>query len=184
MEQISWTTITVTLGELIPQPDNPRQIRERGAELLVESQEEFGQTELFLVGPSLEVYNGHQRREVWLAEYGENMVVEARQSNRALTRAEWQKLTILMHKGAAGGWNMDALANWGIEEDLLQWGFEKWELGGLTVQGSDDTLDYEKYGDEEQNEQVAPEDFAEYGEDLPTDYLCPKCGYEWAGTPK
>jgi ParB-like chromosome segregation protein Spo0J len=28
---------------------------------------------------------------------------------------------------------------------------------------------------------AAPEDFPEVGEDIPTDYCCPKCGYEWSG---
>jgi len=29
-----------------------------------------------------------------------------------------------------------------------------------------------------------PSDFPEHGEDIPTDYCCPKCGYEWSGKPK
>jgi hypothetical protein len=27
----------------------------------------------------------------------------------------------------------------------------------------------------------APEEFPEYDDDIPTDYRCPKCGYEWSG---
>lgn len=30
----------------------------------------------------------------------------------------------------------------------------------------------------------APEDFPEYGEDISTDYCCPKCGYTWSGKPQ
>lgn len=29
----------------------------------------------------------------------------------------------------------------------------------------------------------APEDFAEYGEDIETEFCCPKCGYRWSGKP-
>jgi hypothetical protein len=29
-----------------------------------------------------------------------------------------------------------------------------------------------------------PEGFAVFGEDLPTDYRCPKCGYQWSGQPQ
>ncbi len=29
-----------------------------------------------------------------------------------------------------------------------------------------------------------PEEFKEYGEDIDTEYCCPKCGYEWSGKPK
>ncbi|WP_051105646.1 ParB N-terminal domain-containing protein [Parafrankia discariae] len=27
----------------------------------------------------------------------------------------------------------------------------------------------------------APDDFPDYGDDIPTDHQCPKCGYEWSG---
>ncbi len=30
---------------------------------------------------------------------------------------------------------------------------------------------------------TAPDDFREYGENIPTAYQCPKCGYEWSGKP-
>jgi ParB-like chromosome segregation protein Spo0J len=29
-----------------------------------------------------------------------------------------------------------------------------------------------------------PDDFTEYDSDVPTDYCCPSCGYEWSGPPK
>ncbi len=29
-----------------------------------------------------------------------------------------------------------------------------------------------------------PEAFAEYGDEITTEYCCPKCGYEWSGKPK
>jgi ParB-like chromosome segregation protein Spo0J len=36
----------------------------------------------------------------------------------------------------------------------------------------------------EATEPVPPEEFTEFGEDLPTDYRCPKCGYQWSGQPQ
>lgn len=30
----------------------------------------------------------------------------------------------------------------------------------------------------------SPDNFKEYDTDIPTDYSCPKCGYEWSGKPK
>ena len=33
-------------------------------------------------------------------------------------------------------------------------------------------------------EPAAPEEFPAYGEDIETDYACPKCGYTWSGNPK
>ena len=29
----------------------------------------------------------------------------------------------------------------------------------------------------------APPEFGEYGDDLPTEHKCPRCGYEWSGKP-
>jgi len=31
------------------------------------------------------------------------------------------------------------------------------------------------------NGAMAPDDFAEYGEDIDTEHQCPKCGYRWSG---
>lgn len=31
---------------------------------------------------------------------------------------------------------------------------------------------------------TAPDDFKEYGEDIETQFRCPKCAYEWSGKPK
>jgi hypothetical protein len=31
---------------------------------------------------------------------------------------------------------------------------------------------------------VPPEDFVSYDDDIPTDYKCPSCQYEWSGAPK
>jgi hypothetical protein len=30
----------------------------------------------------------------------------------------------------------------------------------------------------------APEDFGSYGDDIETDYCCPRCSYEWSGQPR
>lgn len=35
----------------------------------------------------------------------------------------------------------------------------------------------------EASEPEPPEEFPEYGEDVPTEHKCPKCGYEWSGKP-
>lgn len=34
------------------------------------------------------------------------------------------------------------------------------------------------------DERQSPDDFAEYGEDIETQYCCPKCGYQWSGKPE
>jgi len=112
----------------VPWPRNPRQIRSDQAKRLAKSFEDFGQVETIAVGPENEVYNGHQRLNVLMQQYGADYEVEVRVSSRALDEKERERLTVYLHKGAAGEWNFDELANWDLP-DLLEWGFGEAELG-------------------------------------------------------
>jgi hypothetical protein len=94
---------------------------------LQESLDEFGQPETIAIGPGNEIYNGHQRLKSWADKFGD-IDVDVRVANRALTEKEREKLTVFLHKGAAGEWNFDVLANEFEVDDLLDWGFEKAEL--------------------------------------------------------
>jgi len=128
-EQISWTNVIRRLGDLQPWERNPRQIREEQAARLRDSFNAFGQVEPIAIGPSDEVYNGHQRLNVLMAQYGPEYEIECRQASRALSEREREKLTVYLHKGAAGEWDFDVLANEFDVADLLDWGFEAFELG-------------------------------------------------------
>ena len=125
---LHWTNSTRKLSELVPQPDNPRQIDAVQAKRLVESYKEFSQTDMLLIGPDNELYNGHQRVNEWAAAFGLDLEVEVRVASRPLARAEWQKLTVLSHRGAVGQWDMGVLEEWDIDESLVEWGFEAHEL--------------------------------------------------------
>ncbi len=128
-DPITWTTETRRLGELRPWERNPREIRRPQAKRLAESFDEFGQVETLAIGPGDEVYNGHQRLNVLEAEHGADFEVDVRVASRPLTERERQKLTIFLHKGAAGEFNFDALANNFDTRDLLDWGFTEYDLG-------------------------------------------------------
>ena len=84
--------------------------------------------EIIAIGPGNEIYNGHQRLKVLSQKYGSNYEVDVRVASRALTEKEREKLTVYLHKGAAGDWNFDLLANEFELDDLLNWGFDKKEL--------------------------------------------------------
>ena len=130
-DTITWTTERRKIRDLIPWPRNPRQIKGEQVRRLQESVEEFGQFETVAVGPGNEVYNGHQRLKSWGAKYGPDYEVEVRVSSRELTEKEREKLTILAHKGAAGEWDFDTLANEFELPELLEWGFSEKELLGV-----------------------------------------------------
>jgi site-specific DNA-methyltransferase (adenine-specific) len=135
VSNITWTTEHRKIRELIPWPRNPRQIKGEQVRRLQESVEEFGQFETVAIGPGNEVYNGHQRLKAWGAKFGPDYVVEVKVSSRALSEKEREKLTILAHKGAAGEWDFDTLANEFEVSELLEWGFSEKELqiGGFDL---------------------------------------------------
>jgi hypothetical protein len=128
-QSITWTNERRKLADLIPWEHNPRTIKQKQAERLVDSVETFGQVETLAIGPQNEIYNGHQRLSVLAGQYGMDYEVDVRVASRELTERERQQLTVYLHKGAAGEFDFSELANWGIEDDLLAWGFEPEELG-------------------------------------------------------
>lgn len=134
---LTWTNETRRLGDLIPWPRNPRKIDKDEARRLSESLDEFGQVDVIAIGPENQVYNGHQRLDVWAQEHGPDYEVAVRVASRELTEKEREKLVVLLHKGAAGDWNFDTLANEFELDELLEWGFKESELGLTQDKDSD-----------------------------------------------
>jgi len=166
MADIEWRNETRKLADLKPQENNPRQITKPQAERLLKSWHKFSQVDTLAVGPDGEIYNGHQRYYVLLAAYDDpQMEVDVRVASRALSRREWQELTVLLHEGATGGWDWDALANWeGVDVgDLVEWGFSEEALLGAGI--GLETIEFPEY-----DESIADE--VEYIE-------CPECGHKW-----
>ena len=127
-DKITWSNEKRTLSELVPWERNPRQITDKQAKRLEESFEQFGQVEIIAIGPENQIYNGHQRLKVLNEKYGADYEVDVRVASRALTEKEREKLTVYLHKGAAGDWDYDVLANEFELPDLIEWGFETFEF--------------------------------------------------------
>jgi hypothetical protein len=127
---ITWDNQKRKLSQLIPWDRNPRQIKSDQVKRLQESLAEFGQIEPVCIGPGNELYNGHQRLKSWAAKFGD-IEIDVRVSYRALTEKEREKLTVFLHKGAAGEWDFDELANSFEMAELVEWGFEEDELLGV-----------------------------------------------------
>ena len=174
MSKITWTNEKRKLGELTPWPRNPRQIKTDQAKRLAQSFEEFGQVETIAIGPDNGVYNGHQRLNVLMDKHGADYEVEVRVSSRALTEKEREKLTVFLHKGAAGEWNFDTLANEFELDELLEWGFDKKELD-IDLWAGDAPEDVEPQIDkaEELREKWGVVTGQMWG--LGKGYYCPKC---------
>lgn len=158
-DPIQWTNEKRKLSQLIPWPRNPRQIKEVQVKRLQDSLREFGQVEPVACGPDNELYNGHQRLKSWAAKYGD-IEIDVRVSSRPLTEKEREKLTVFLHKGAAGEWNFDALANEFEVPELIEWGFSELELGIVP--------DFQPVGEDEQGRL-----------DQKKQVVCPECGCEF-----
>ena len=124
---ITWTNERIPLRDLTPWERNPRTIKDENAKLLAQSVEDFGQVETLAIGPSGELYNGHQRLSVLAGQYGMDYEVDVRRASRALTEKERGRLTVYLHRGAAGEFDWTILADWDYT-DLAAWGFTGDEL--------------------------------------------------------
>jgi hypothetical protein len=147
---VTWSNVQVTLGELQPWSDNPRLSTKAQARKILYSWQKYGQVETVALSPGKDVYNGHQRLSALLTLHGPGYVIDARQCNRYLTEDERRELVILLHAGAVGSWNWDAIANWDAGE-LQEWGFDSdtltnWQrdvgaLGNLLASEEADSAD-------------------------------------------
>ena len=139
MADITWTTERRKLSDLIPWPRNPRQITKDQARRLSESLDEFGQVQTIAISPDNQILDGHQRQLVWAAseKWGPDLEVDVRVASRALTEKEREKLAVYLHKGAAGEWNFDVLANEFELDELLDWGFTEYDFGLDRVEPED-----------------------------------------------
>lgn len=176
---LTWKPVVVRLGDLEPWQRNPRKMRRKAAERLLQSWREFGQVQTVAVGPNNEVYDGHQRLQALLTVYGPDYQVIALQSNRSLTEEERERLVLILHAGAVGEWSWDVLKEWdpatlavgGIDQELYE-SLQRdiMALGGLLeFMDTDITAELEP-----------PEEFQEYDEDVADNVevvKCPKCGH-------
>jgi len=137
---ITWTSERRKLSDLIPWPRNPRQITKDQARRLSESLDEFGQVQTIAISPENQILDGHQRQLVWAAseKFGADLVVDVRVASRALTEKEREKLAVYLHKGAAGEWDFDVLANEFELDELLDWGFTEYDFQLAGVEWGDD----------------------------------------------
>lgn len=116
------------LGDLQPWDKNPRKISRQQAKRLADSFDHFGQVETIAISPTNEVYDGHQRLSVLLAQHGSGYIVEARRSSRHLTDEERKMLVVYLHQGAVGSWDFEKLMADFNFDSLSAWGFDSNQL--------------------------------------------------------
>ncbi len=129
-KSITWQTEKRKLSDLLPWERNPRQLTEAQAEHLEESLTKFGLVDPPAINTDNVIIGGHQRRNIMglMKEYGNGAEIDVRVPSRTLTDREVEELNIRLNKNT-GSFDVDALANNFEVDDLLDWGFEPFELG-------------------------------------------------------
>jgi ParB family chromosome partitioning protein len=108
MSKITWRNVRVKLSQLKPWDDNPRFSTKKQAEKIIASISEFGQVQTVAI----------DSKSALLTVHGQDHEIDARKASRILTTEERQRLAVLLHAGAKGGWDWDRIAN--IDDALLQ----------------------------------------------------------------
>ena len=78
VSELTWTTETRRLGDLMKWEPNPRQLTKAQAERLRESITEFGYSQLYEIEPDNTIIDGHQRDEIMLrmSEFGQDAEID------------------------------------------------------------------------------------------------------------
>ncbi len=158
--RINWTLQQFRLDELTDYYKNPRSLSEKEFKQLKTSLDKFGMIDKPIVNADSAhtIIGGHQRKHV--LEASGVTAIECWIPDRELSDKEVEELNIRLNKNT-GSWDFDTLANEFELPDLVEWGFEPFELGI--------------------NNEPAPE-FKEYDESVADEVEfneCPNCGHKW-----
>jgi ParB-like chromosome segregation protein Spo0J len=136
MSTIKWTPQNKLLKDLKPYGKNPRKIGGKKLEDLKESLKRFGMADVITINTDGTIIGGHARYYS-LKDAGETIAM-CLVPDRTLDDDEMKQLNIRLNKNVAGEWDHDILANEFDAEDLKEWGFEEFELGGFSVEEKPD----------------------------------------------
>lgn len=187
--------MTVLTPQTTHYPRNPRKITEAQIEKLEDSMRTLGDLSGIVHDlNSGHIISGNQRSDVvdinnCVAELvevydepdaqgtvalGYVMWEGARYSYRQVrwTARQCEQANVVANR-LGGDWDNDILKEYFKQDDLIEWGFQEWELAaikGIDAKGATTAQ--------------PPSEFPAYDDDIETHYCCPKCNYEWSGKPR
>lgn len=155
----------VEVSALTPDPRNARKHGEKNLEAIKSSLREFGQRRPLVVTSDYIVVAGNGTLEaakalgwkqvavtVFPYDDPEKVRAFALADNRTAELAEWDSEVLF--------------------ETLVDLSAAGWDVKDL---GFDPVKT-------ERGSEKAPDEFPEYDDNIPTEFCCPKCGYEWSGS--
>lgn len=154
--------VYLPVDDLIPYEHNAKQHPEKQVEHIANSIREFGFRQPIVVDADNVVVIGHGRL-LAAEKLGLETVPVVRADD--LSEAQIRALRLADNKTNESEWEFAELeaelAELEMDFDMSEFGFDD---------PSSDTSD---------DSYETPESFKEYGEDMETKHVCPRCGYEW-----
>lgn len=126
---MKYTLKKIKVSELKENPKNPRRLTEKGLKDLEQSIKKFGIAEPIICNKDLMICGGHGRKKI--LERLNILEVDCYISEKQMSEKDFNELGVRLNKNIAGEFDFDKLANEFEIEDLLEWGFEDWELVGV-----------------------------------------------------
>lgn len=153
---IKWTPQNKLLAELKPYYKNPRLIKGKKLDDLKQSLKKFGLADVITINLDGTIIGGHAR--YYSLQDAGITIAMCMVPDRMLDEKEVEELNIRLNKNIAGIWDSDILANQFDMDELKEWGFEDFELGGFDVGAETD---------QGKLDQKSPQ----------KECTCPECGY-------
>lgn len=172
----------IKIGKVLPNPENPRVIRDHKFEKLQNSIKEFPEMlELrpLVVDENMVILGGNMRFEAIKAlGHKEAYVIKV----EGLTEAQ-KKEFVIKDNQSFGEWNWDTLANEWDTTELVEWGFEEYEVGMQTPQDYEPELAPETSYDDVTEAEIKKK-ATELAQQMVAEQkleavICPKCGNEF-----
>lgn len=173
-----------TLDDLTPDDRNANKGTPRGQYMVQHSLEQYGAGRSILVDKHGKIIAGNKTTQAAqemalpvrvVQSDGRELIVVQRTDLDLDNDAAARALAVADNRASEVGleWDAEVLGELAQEVDLSKMFFPE-ELSAILEDAGSALLD----------DAEPPEAFKEYGEDVETQYCCPKCGYEWSGKPK
>lgn len=128
-KRIKWTPQTVDIKLLKPYDKNPRVITEYGLQELKSSFDDIGMCQPIVINTDYTILSGHAR---WMQlKKDKYYEVSVMVPDRKLTPKQEEAVIIRMNKNIVGTWDFDILANEFNVTELMEYGFQDFELVGM-----------------------------------------------------
>jgi len=136
-EKIEWTTEKRKLGELVPDPNNPRRLSTHDGRQLKKSLDVFNLASIPVIDKENNILAGHQRINILKSQRGSNSEIDVRVPSREMTKEEITEYRLRDNRNT-GEFDFDILANNFDIEYLEEVGFKGSELVGFVTDEFED----------------------------------------------